>query len=81
MLAFAVTYAQNGDRLDKTLAAASNDLSRARLQELIEGAHEAYAGEQADLTSRPHSWPDHTSAGRHKQSGVHVAWSPPPVVT
>ena len=24
---------------------------RARLQELIEGAHEAYAGEQADLTS------------------------------
>ena len=74
VLAFAVTYAQNGDRLDKTLAAASNDLSRARLQELVKAGHCVVTRRQADTTIKDPSW-------RVKQDDIVALTLPPPVDT
>ena len=74
MLAFAVTYAQDGDRLDKTLAAASDDLSRARLQELVKAGHCVVTRRQADTTIKDPSW-------RVKQDDIVALTLPPPVDT
>ncbi|MGB0479080.1 MAG: RluA family pseudouridine synthase, partial [Parvibaculales bacterium] len=74
VLAFAVTYLQDGDRLDKTLAAASADLSRARLQELIKAGHCVVTRRQADQTIRDPSW-------RVKQDDIVALTLPPPADT
>ncbi len=74
MLAFAVTYAQEGDRLDKTLAAASDDLSRARLQELVKAGHCVVTRRQADTTIKDPSW-------RVKQDDIVALTLPPPTNT
>ena len=74
MLAFAVTYAQDGDRLDKTLAAASDDLSRARLQELVKAGHCIVTRRQADTTIKDPSW-------RVKQDDIVALTLPPPIDT
>ena len=74
MLAFAVTYTQDGDRLDKTLAAASDDLSRARLQELVKAGHCTVTRRQADQTIKDPSW-------RVKQDDIVALTLPPPVDT
>ena len=74
MLAFAVTYAQDGDRSDKTLAAASDDLSRARLQELVKAGHCVVTRRQADTTIKDPSW-------RVKQDDIVALTLPPPVDT
>ena len=74
VLAFAVTYTQDGDRLDKTLAAASDDLSRARLQELVKAGHCTVTRRQADQTIKDPSW-------RVKQDDIVALTLPPPVDT
>ncbi|MBL70261.1 MAG: RNA pseudouridine synthase [Rhodobiaceae bacterium] len=74
MLAFAVTYAQEGDRLDRTLAAASDDLSRARLQELVKAGHCVVTRRQADTTIKDPSW-------RVKQDDIVALTLPPPTDT
>ncbi|MGB1107065.1 MAG: RluA family pseudouridine synthase [Parvibaculales bacterium] len=74
VLAFAVTYTQDGDRLDKTLAAASDDLSRARLQELVKAGHCVVTRRQADTTIKDPSW-------RVKQDDIVALTLPPPVDT
>jgi len=74
VLAFAITYAQDGDRLDKTLAAASNDLSRARLQELVKAGHCVVTRRQTDRTIKDPSW-------RVKQDDIVALTLPPPVDT
>jgi 23S rRNA pseudouridine1911/1915/1917 synthase len=74
MLAFAVTYAQNGNRLDKTLAAAQSDLSRARLQELVKAGHCTVTRRQTDTTIKDPSW-------RVKQDDIIALTLPPPVDT
>lgn len=73
-LAFAVTYAQNGDRLDKVLAAAPGDLSRARLQELVKAGHCTVTRSQTDKTIKDPSW-------RVKQDDIVELVLPPPVDT
>ena len=74
MLAFAVTYAQDGDRLDKTLAASSDHLSRARLQELVKAGHCVVTRRQTDTTIKDPSW-------RVKQDDIVALTLPPPVDT
>ena len=74
VLAFAVTYTQDGYRLDKTLAAASADLSRARLQELVKAGHCKVTRLQADQTIKDPSW-------RVKQDDIVALTLPPPVDT
>ena len=74
MLSFAVTYAQEGDRLDRTLAAASDDLSRARLQELVKAGHCVVTRRQADTTIKDPSW-------RVKQDDIVALTLPPPTDT
>ena len=74
MLAFAVTYAQEGDRLDRTLAAASDDLSRARLQELVKAGHCVVTRRQTDTTIKDPSW-------RVKQDDIVALTLPPPTDT
>jgi 23S rRNA pseudouridine1911/1915/1917 synthase len=73
-LAFAVTYAQDGDRLDKTLAAAQSTLSRARLQELVKAGHCTVTRRQADTTIKDPSW-------RVKQDDIVALTLPPPIDT
>ena len=65
---------QDGDRLDKTLAAASDDLSRARLQELVKAGHCTVTRRQADQTIKDPSW-------RVKQDDIVALTLPPPVDT
>jgi len=74
VLAFAVTYAQEGDRLDKTLAAAFDDLSRARLQELVKAGHCRVTRRQTDTTIKDPSW-------RVKQDDIVALTLPPPSKT
>ena len=74
ILAFAVNYPQDGDRLDKTLAAAQSDLSRARLQELVKAGHCTVTRRQADSTIKDPSW-------RVKQDDIIALTLPPPIDT
>jgi 23S rRNA pseudouridine1911/1915/1917 synthase len=74
VLALSVTYAQDGDRLDKTLAAASDELSRARLQELVKAGHCTVTRRQTDTTIKDPSW-------RVKQDDIVALTLPPPVDT
>jgi len=74
LLAFTVTYDQNGDRLDKTLAVAQSELSRARLQELVKAGHCTVTRRQTDTTIKDPSW-------RVKQDDIVALTLPPPVDT
>ena len=74
LLAFTVTFAQDGDRLDKTLAAEQSDLSRARLQDLVKAGHCTVTRRQTDKTIKDPSW-------RVKQDDIVALVLPPPVDT